>query len=583
MKLNAESSAPDKESIIEISEPTLGEGGEKILPENCGGPEEGLSVEKVLPQGGMTTTSTMAIGAGNNPFSNVAVKGDEEEDSEAEGGPLSLRHSGAITKSRRKELVAFIAALSHKRFTTDEVNDVGLFINHFRKGLPCPKCGKTHAFASQSKLLNQFKGAASKTAGLKKGACSCSCFALLCHLPFEVIRALFLLQYRSSKEEADRFIRAINSSTHPSRKYVVERLRDFDSKIEAYKASSNVETPSAMQVDVAAYADDIPVVEVSDSDMSAPPIGRDDEIFSLTSENIKLNRLLREVTEERDRLRQANATLSKQLEVFKNIRDAEMLISKSEKNLAAARAASSTPSVSVGSFADAVAAGPRAPAIKRPKSAAASAAAPSSTPKPAFDVASFLEPQAKPVQDSELVFVLFADLPRRPMSDYRRFLDAIGFKSNLVRDIMFCSDRVVQFLTYSSVKDELIEKMKVAAPKAIHLENGDPCDPSHYNELGSLSREAIASKYFVALEASVNRFRKLVLTNKSLTRTLRFLERVLATKDIRYKRTPPPQRSYFMNSFFDCLSPPDPVPKAECEPNPVLVDMDTDSPQPAQC
>ena len=66
----------------------------------------------MLPKGGTTSVSTKDVGADNNPFLNVAFKGDEDEDSGAEDGPLSLRHSGAISKFRRKELVAFIAAIT---------------------------------------------------------------------------------------------------------------------------------------------------------------------------------------------------------------------------------------------------------------------------------------------------------------------------------------------------------------------------------------------------------------------------------------------------------------------------------------
>lgn len=59
------------------------------------------------------------------------------------------------------------------------------------------------------------------------------------------------------------------------------------------------------------------------------------------------------------------------------------------------------------------------------------------------------------------------------------------------------------------------------------------------------------ARYFKAIKGTVIRFRKLVETNKSLTRTLNFLVKVLATKNIRYQHEKPARKPFFMNGFFD--------------------------------
>lgn len=145
--------------------------------------------------------------------------------------------------------------------------------------------------------------------------------------------------------------------------------------------------------------------------------------------------------------------------------------------------ATPAPPTTPATFSAVVASGPKP--IKRPRQVGPP---PRSVAKPAFDVNNFLNPIEKPVVESSLTFVFFKNLPRRPMSDYRKFFDQIGFASNLVRDIMFCSDKVVQFLTYENVKEDLIAKVLAAVPAALHLPDADPCDPTLYSELGPQSR-----------------------------------------------------------------------------------------------
>jgi hypothetical protein len=49
------------------------------------------------------------------------------------------------------------------------------------------------------------------------------------------------------------------------------------------------------------------------------------------------------------------------------------------------------------------------------------------------------------------------------------------------------------------------------------------------------------------MEATLRRFRTLVLTMPSLTRTLHFLEKVVATKNFKYD---PKQRQFTESNFF---------------------------------
>ena len=516
---------------------------------NCNLPKKVNLIENLTPTNEMRADPGFNLTNSVAPLSPFLDIIDHSED-------VLLRHSGAVTKDHRRKMIQFISSSPHVHFANDSVNDLNALISEFRSDLPCPKCNKSHPFVSQNKAQSQFKGSSSKTVS-KKGTCSCSSTLLFLHLPFVVISAMYMKQVHSSKAEADLFLRTLSNSNHPARKTIVNQLLGISvrSGIETGTNSPINVVSDPADVEMNATAGPAPINACINETQSA----HDRELIEISQELIRTRELLKKTQEENIRLRNDNSLLRSEMKIMEKSlhelkgKEKNILFSKVDAIIHEANPNFKAPG-NIQTYADiATPSKPQRFAPKRPRAVEINNVNAQSevSEKPVFDVENFLSPNVKkPEANSDLVFIYFKNLPRRAMSEYRKFFDAIGFQANLIRDIMFCSDNVIQLLTYENVKANLIEKVLSAAPGSVHIADADPCDPSLYSEFGSISRETVSERYFQAMARTVQRFRTLASSNKTFTRTLRFLERVLETKNFRYKTPAHVPRQFLMSGFF---------------------------------
>jgi hypothetical protein len=105
-------------------------------------------------------------------------------------------------------------------------------------------------------------------------------------------------------------------------------------------------------------------------------------------------------------------------------------------------------------------------------------------------------------------------------------------------------------LTYENCVDELVEKIKLNFPNAKHVTDADPTDPKNYEEHGNLSKEFLEAQYYFSMEGAVRRFKKIVAERPILTRTLRFLEKVVEIKNSKYEKKLAKPKNFLMNSLM---------------------------------
>ena len=474
--------------------------------------------------------------------------------------PAQVEESYGLPPTIVLDMKEFITSMKPMKFTKFD-NAATKLISKFRKTLVCPKCGSLHGHTPQGTTSNQYGG----TAPFK---CRSSVPQLLMMLPHDVISATGKVHREFCIKDAQLFAAWISSSKAEQKETILKRLRhdmDIDSleeptfeyeetitdfpdidmsqeeeKLEQLKIDDSAEIPSA--------ADSAKISNTAES--AKIPSAADVHAYSdaefravVIEELMNLRKKLVEVLDENKALRQENAVLKK--------------YRPSPIELPSSKLPSSTTSLEpVKTYSDITKTPPvrQFTTIKRSRQEVGATVEPQVKSRPQVDLSLFTakesDKEEKIQETSKLTFVYFKGLIRRPQSEYRALLDQIGFGGYKARDILFLSNDFLQILTYENCVEELIEKITKTIPKARHVKDADPTDPKNYEEHGNLSQKFLEAQYFVTMEGSVQRFKKLAAERPILTRTLHFLEKVVATKNVKYETTPSKPKIFLMNNFM---------------------------------
>ena len=439
------------------------------------------------------------------------------------------------------------------KFTKME-NAATLFIHKFKKTLPCPKCEIVHGHTPQGANSNQFGGTAPHK-------CRSSVPQIIMMLPHDLICLIGKTHREFSIKDASLFTAWISSSKAAHKAAIVKKLRhemDID-KIEDNESEEteeeNIDDDCDYEMNVTQEEKSLKNLEklkISDDNSNTNPTNfesySDSEFRAVIMEEL-LNMRKRLATLEAENLllRQENQVLRK---YYSNAGPTAIL----KTNLP--NLPTSTTSLKP-SFSDVTKFNQPAPTrpviAKRTRQEVGATVDQTPKNRPQVDLSLFTasgSAESKAKEQSKLVFVYFKGLVRRPLSEYRALFDQIGFGGYKARDILFLSQDFLQILTYENCVDELVEKIRLNFPSAKHVEDADPTDPKNYGEHGNLSKEFLRAQYFISMEGSVQRFKKLVTERPFLTRTLHFLEKVVETKNAKYEKAPAKPKIFLMNSFM---------------------------------
>ncbi len=476
----------------------------------------------------------------------------EEEDSESDlnyekGGkkaaaPAQVEENYGLPPTIVMDMKEFIASIKPMKFTKVD-NAATKLISKFRKTLVCPKCGSLHGHTSQGTTSNQYGG----TAPFK---CRSSVPQLLMMLPHDVISAVGKLHREFCIKDAQLFAAWMSSSKAEQKETILKRLRqDMDiDKLEEPTIEDQESINDFPDIDMSQEEKKLEQLKIDDSAKISNAVDvhtySDAEFRAVVIEELmNLRKKLVEVLDENKALRQENAVLKK--------------YRPSPIELPSSKLPNSTTSLEpvTKTYSDITSTPPvrQFTTIKRSRQEVGATVEPQVKSRPQVDLSLFTakEPEKEKLQEtSKLTFVYFKGLIRRPQSEYRALLDQIGFGGYKARDILFLSNDFLQILTYENCVEELIEKITKNIPKARHVKDADPTDPKNYEEHGNLSQKFLEAQYFVTMEGSVQRFKKLATERPILTRTLHFLEKVVATKNVKYETTPSKPKIFLMNNFM---------------------------------
>lgn len=431
----------------------------------------------------------------------------------------------------------FIMSMKPHKFTKNE-NAATKLISKFKKTLVCPKCSELHGHTSQGTTSNQYGGTAPHK-------CRSSVPQLLMMLPRELIGLVGNVHKQLSNKDASLFASWISSSKATHKDEILKHLKqtmeiDYleneqetsDEELEESQKEM-IKTHDTQQVEIVKKVGAFDLSSYSDAEFRSV----------IMNEMMQMRQRLAALENENKALRQENAVLKKYRPTMNVIAEPKKIPS-STTSLAQNVSYSAVTQVNM----------PR-PIITSKRNRQEVGAAFESTPKsrPQVNLSSFSTTESekpKEQERSKLVFAYFKGLARRPQSEYRALLDQIGFGCYKARDIIFLSNDFVQILTFENCLEELVEKLENNIPTAKFMKDADPMDPKFYEEHGNLSREFLSSKYFNVMEGSVQRFRKLVTERPALLRTLHFLEKVVATKNTRYEKSPTKPKIFLMNNFM---------------------------------
>jgi hypothetical protein len=443
------------------------------------------------------------------------------------------------------------------------------FIVHFHKTkLPCPKCGSAHLFVRHGQ------------SDFRRKNCQASIGQLFLELPLIVIRRLSKLFLDSAYPAMIRWLKTYKSA---NRTQVLEFLcsiqalnfADFDffkplpRPMQGIVATTETNRPPELD----SSFDDFLQDGLQEGMLTAPT----PDVSPLPTTTETAMQIVEQAPAPTTTTTQDDFNYSALIEELRHyrtrVRELEEDNARLTLELAAAKAAAKqqapprSPSLSFSQIAS-------IPPLPQPnKPASHSATAPTASAansnakrqraeqqqqpviRPEVDFRNFIpstpKPAPAPPRVSSMGFVFVKGLSRAPQSHYRALLEQLGFASSKARDILFLCDDFLQILTYDDCKADLAAKLLDKFGDAIQVyDDIDPCDPLYYTVLGSISRETIEASYFAAIEASVRRFRVLVQSNPGLTRTLRFLEKVLLTRNIKYQQVSPVQKVYFMSKLI---------------------------------
>jgi hypothetical protein len=141
----------------------------------------------------------------------------------------------------------------------------------------------------------------------------------------------------------------------------------------------------------------------------------------------------------------------------------------------------------------------------------------------------------------ELVF--FKGVHSAGPAKLRQDLSKNGFEGHMVKDITYLTQDIVQILTYADKADLLSLAMTKMLPTCRRQADFDPLDPVSYN-LPDATKENVLKAYTSALDQSVKRLKKCIVTAPSLTRSMNFLAKVVETGNPKYASAPSkPQKS----------------------------------------
>ena len=502
-----------------------------------------------------------APGQAGRTFSHLVISSSDEEEGEINSNigniekkieaPAQKDGICAIPPVLYADMKDFIKSLKPTKFSKIE-NAATKLVHKFKKTLPCPKCETVHGHTPQGGQSNQFGGTA------PHNKCRSSVPQLLMMLPHDLICAIGKSHRDFDIKDASLFTAWISSSKAAHKEAILKKLRhemqidndDFEADEEEtedeieldYEMKESQEEKSIEQLEKLKINDETPinnlekVTSYSDSEFRAV----------ITEELLGMRKRLKTLEEENLRLRQENSVLRK---YYTNSSTATIKEINSQLP-------SSTTSLKP-SYLETVKIATQnitRPVIaKRTRQEVGATVEQTPKSRPQVELSLFtssVSAGSKPQEQSKLVFVYFKGLVRRPMSEYRALFDQIGFGGYKARDILFLSQDFLQILTYENCVDELVEKIRLNFPSAKHVEDADPTDPKNYEEHGNLSKEFLRAQYFISMEGSVQRFRKIVTERPFLTRTLHFLEKVVQTKNVKYEKAPAKSKIFLMNSFM---------------------------------
>lgn len=430
-----------------------------------------------------------------------------------------------------RNMFSFIEKQPMRSFLRDDSHVTSL-ISHFRAALPCPKCKRVHGHTPNGG--NNYSAVA-----LSRSSCRSSALQLSLALP-NIVQAALLRKYRAkSRHEATNLLKWLSTGKAESKSTSMSKLQsmmdvDFEDPISFPSDEMTITAPILSPQPASLPSPSLaPTFQASISDQ-----------LSVTLDQLNLFRRKYEESELKVQAQaQTIAILRREIENLKSqalINDVPMAPSqKSFASVAAFVPANST----LKRFRTSASALKDSPQVTKPVPIELNLSAFTSAPQ-----------QNLTRGGNKLCFIFFKGLQRRPPSEYRALLNKLDIASHKVRDILFLSQNLVQFLTYDDASEEIVEKLTSQFPGISHLAKADPTDPALYTELGAVSRSSLETQYFKAVEASVTRFQTMVQTRPILTRSLKFLEKVLETRNVFYETTVPKPRSFLMNSFIDLTS-----------------------------
>lgn len=484
----------------------------------------------------------------NDEFCTSSEEDDSESDFNYEKGgkktvaPAQVEENYGLPPTIVMDMKEFIASMKPMKFTKFD-NAATKLISKFRKTLVCPKCGSLHGHTSQGSTSNQYGG----TAPFK---CRSSVPQLLMLLPHDVISAVGKVHREFCIKDAQLFAAWMSSSKAEQKESILKRLRQ-DMDIDKLEEPTVEEEEGITEInDIDMSQDEIKLEQLKIEDSVKIPNAADVHTYSdaefravVMEELMNLRKRLGEVLDENKALRQENAVLKKY-----RPNPIELPSSKLPSRTTKLEPVAKT-------YSDITATPPvrQFTTVKRSRQEVGSTVEPQVKSRPHVDLSLFTakESEKEKIQEtSKLTFVYFKGLIRRPQSEYRALLDQIGFGGYKARDILFLSNDFLQILTYENCVEELIEKITKNIPKARYVKDADPTDPKNYEEHGNLSQKFLETQYFVTMEGSVQRFKKLATERPILTRTLHFLEKVVATKNVKYETTPSKPKIFLMNNFM---------------------------------
>jgi hypothetical protein len=163
-----------------------------------------------------------------------------------------------------------------------------------------------------------------------------------------------------------------------------------------------------------------------------------------------------------------------------------------------------------------------------------------------FTPASPKNPQA--TGDVKLIY--FKGVPRRQPSFYRGLFYKLGLPANLIRDISFLNDNLMMLVSYESLEAEIADKL-ISHSKGRVQQVYDPLAKELYPEFGNVSKETISQKFFLTVRNIATTMEKQLESRPVLTKTVNFLNGVLASNNHQYKKSPPKSKVFLMNRFWN--------------------------------